>query len=384
MKKRTKIFGLKIEQIGGMTLCVVLSVLILIYGKHDAPADDATVGSVDAKYEAMDGDLDYGNLLMGDADAEPEKQNIPTGVPTATPAITAPVYDENAGTEEEPLWLEDEYFRYSIVRGVATVAELVVGELETAVIPAKIEIYPVEIIGEYLFQNQSGLKQVTIPEGIKEIRWNAFENCEALETVQFPTSLTTICECAFWNTGLSAVVLPAHIRMIEDYAFYSCPQLTNLELSFTSNLDAIFDMSIVESVTLMEGVTVIDEDAFSCAEVLTQVNLPSTLAMIKSYAFWECTALESIVLPDSVASIGANAFENCYELKEVKMPEGLLLLSEYAFYSCWALEELVLPAGITTIQDGAFDDCEELVLIVTEGSVGEEYVIENDLLYEIR
>ena len=375
---------MSIKQIGGMTLCVVLSALILIYGKHDAPLEETAVGTVDAKYEAMDGDLDYGNLLVGDADAETEKQKVPTGVPTATPAITEPVYDENAGTEDEPLWLEDETFRYSVVQGIATVAELIVSEPETAAIPDKIEIYPVEIIGEYLFQNQSMLKSVEIPEGIKEIRWNAFENCEALEEVQFPTSLNTICECAFWNTGLTSVVLPDTIRVIEDYAFYSCMQLTDLTLSFTSNLDVIFDMTIVTTVSLLEGVNVIDESAFDGAEALSSINLPSTLAMIKPYAFWECAALESIVLPDSVASIGANAFENCYELREVKMPEGLLLLSEYAFCSCWALEELVLPAGITTIQDGAFDDCEQLVLIVTEGSVGEEYAIENDLLYEVR
>jgi len=382
--EKTKIFGMKPYQIGGMTLCVVLSVLIFVFGKHDIPQEEGTVNRVDAKYEAMDGDLDYGNLLMGEAESENTQQKIPTAVPTATPAITAPVYDRNAGTEEEPLWLEDAYFRYSVVRGVATVAELISEEEENMTIPSQIEVYPVEIIGEYLFQGRTSLKQVIIPEGIKEIRWNAFENCEALEQVQFPASLQKICECAFWNTGLTSVCLPEHIRTIEDYAFYSCEKLTELELSFTSNLDMIFDMAVVDTVSLLEGVTVIDEDAFSCAEALTQINLPSTLAMIKSYAFWECTALESIVLPDSVASIGANAFENCYALREVKMPEGLLLLSEYAFYSCWALEELVLPAGITTIQEGAFDDCEALVLIVTEGSVAEEYVIENDLLYEIR
>ena len=375
---------MKIKQIAGMALCVVLSALILIYGKHDTPLEEAAEGNVDAKYEAMDGDLDYGNLLAGDVNAEVEKQKVPTGVPTATPTITEPVYAENAGTEDEPLWLEDACFRYSVVQGRATVTELIVSEPEAAVIPDKIEIYPVEIIGEYLFQNQSKLKSVEIPEGIKEIRWNAFENCEALETVQFPTSLTTICECAFWNTGLTSVVLPDSIRVIEDYAFYSCMQLTNLTLSFTSNLDVIFDMTVVTTVTLMEGVTVIAESAFDGAEALNSITLPSTLAMIKPYAFWECAALESIILPDGVASIGANAFENCYALRNVTMPEGLMLLSEYAFCSCWSLEELVLPAGITTIQDGAFDDCEQLVLIVSEGSVGEEYVIENDLLYEIR
>lgn len=379
MKRRIRLLGMSIKQFGGITLCVVLSVLILIFGNHDVSQIETSVGSVEAKYEAEDGDLDFGGIMPGKQD-EQDASSINEISPTAIPNN----YDETAGTEANPLLLEDECFYYSVVQGVATVSELKNATLEEMTIPNMIEQYPVEIIGEYLFQNCMSLKRINIPEGIKEIRWNAFENCEALEMVRFPMSLTKICECAFWNTGLTSVALPEHIRTIEDYAFYSCPRLTELTLSFTSSLDMIFDMTIVDTVTLMEGVTVIDEDAFSCAESLANINLPSTLTMIKPYAFWECTALESIVLPDNVASIGANAFENCYGLKEVKMPEGLLLLSEYAFYSCWALEELVLPAGITTIQDSAFDDCEQLTLIVTEGSVGEEYVLEHDLPYEVR
>jgi len=66
------------------------------------------------------------------------------------------------------------------------------------------------------------------------------------------------------------------------------------------------------------------------------------------------------------------------------LPEGLLLLSEYAFYGCEALESLSLPDGITSIGESAFEGCENLVLWVGAESVGEEYVIENDLLYEVK
>ena len=338
-----------------------------------------------SRYEAVDGDLDFGaGIPEGDKFAEIAPGDATEGVPAVTPSVTPSGTDENAGTEEVPLVLEDAQFRYTVVEGIATVSEVIAAGLEEAVIPQSIEGYPVEVIGEYLFQNYSSLKHVKIPEGIKEIRWNAFENCTALEAVQFPASLHTICECAFWNTGLTTVHIPDTVRVLEDYAFFSCEKLTSLSLATTANLADVFDMALVEEITLAEGVSVIEEEAFGGAEMLKEVTLPSTLTMIKPYAFWECTSLEMLELPDGVASIGANAFENCYALQEVKMPEGLLLLSEYAFYSCWSLEQLELPAGITTIQDSAFEDCEQLVLIVTAGSVGEEYVIENDLLYEVR
>ena len=363
-----------------MVLCVVISCLVLAFGKHDT--EIAPELTVDTAWESWDGDLNFDNGT--DPSGEPGQEFAdgnktvngagPTGVET----------DTTAGTEDAPLILQDELFQYQVVAGIAMVTECIADKVEEAVIPQEIEGYPVEIIGEYLFQDCSTLKHVDIPEGITEIRWNAFENCVALESVEIPSSVHTIRECAFWNTGLASIVVPETVRVLEDYAFFGCENLTELTLATTSNLWDIFDMSVVTTVTLSEGVAVIDEDAFSGAESLTTVNLPSTLAMIKAYAFWECTSLESIELPDSVVSIGANAFENCYALREVKMPAGLLLLSEYAFYSCWALEEIVIPDGITTIQDSVFDDCENLVLIVSAGSTGEEYAIENDLWYEIR
>ena len=380
--RKTNDYGWNIKRIGGMVLCVAISCLVLVFGKHDT--ESVFELPVDASWEAWDGDLDLGNgLKPSPLPGQDNADSGSVGEEQSKPGA-GPGNNMIAGTEEAPLWLQDEQFQYQIVQGIATVAERLTENVEEVVIPQEIEGYPVEVIGEYLFQDCSTLKQVTIPEGITEIRWNAFENCVALESVEIPSSVHTIRECAFWNTGLTSVTVSDSVRVLEDYAFFGCENLTELTLATTSNLSSVFDMSIVTTVNLMEGVTVIDEDAFSSAQSLTSVNLPSTLAMIKAYAFWECTALESIQLPDSVVSIGANAFENCYELREVKMSEGLLLLSEYAFYSCWALEELVIPEGITTIQDAVFDDCENLVLIVGAESTGEEYAIENDLAYEIR
>lgn len=377
-KKKFQLFGMSVKQIGGVTLCVILSVLIFIFGEHDTDVDAGATFCVDASWESVDGDLDFGELgaMSGEAGRIEKDELVPTKEPEA-PLM-------NAGTEEEPLILNDEYFRYLVIEGKATVSEVLVEGLEEAVIPAKIEGFPVESLGEYLFQDYSSLRRISLPEGLKEIRWNVFENCTSLEAVEFPATLTTIMECAFWNSGLKTVTLPATIRTIEDYAFVACEGLTELRISDTSRLDMIFDLPIVERIEVMEGVSAIDEEAFAGAESLVEVKLPSTLSMIKQYAFYDCGMLEYLELPDSVVSIGANAFENCYSLKEVKLPEGLLLLSEFAFYSCWELEELILPDGITTIQDYAFEDCEKLVLLVTSGSIGEEYAINNDYLYEIK
>lgn len=74
------------------------------------------------------------------------------------------------------------------------------------------------------------------------------------------------------------------------------------------------------SVTLPEGLTVIDEDRFSGCDVLKQISLPETLESIGDMAFAYCEELEEIVIPSSVKTIGADAFWGCRKLKEVRIP----------------------------------------------------------------
>ena len=372
-----------IKYIGGMALCVILSVLILVFGEHNSDvAED--VGKVDMAYEMQDGDLDFGQTADGQV-----KQATPTPVPTATPTPDAENDGDDghqgSGTVDDPLLLFDNSFSYQVVDGKATVTEVLSTDAEELVIPAKIEGYPVTIIGEYLCQGMAKLKKVSLPEGLTEIAGYAFENCVSLEEIAFPSTLTTIRDSAFFScNSLTGIAIPEKTKTIEDYAFYACDNLTELSLYQTSGLDMIFDMSIVTKVTVGEGVSYIAESAFEYCGALTEVKLPSTLTSIKAYAFYGCTVLECLHLPEGLVSISEDAFENCNSLKEINLPDSLMLIAEYAFFSCEALESLVIPDEIASIGYGAFDGCENLVLLVGAESVGEEYATANDLLYELK
>lgn len=373
-----------IKYFGGMALCVILSVLIFVFGEHDIETEDA--GKVDLKYEQMDGDLDFGQTGDSVQSEQPdagEQADLPTTTPEGTPS------DENgqngAGTVDNPLLIADDWFRYQIINGKATVIELINPDADELVIPQKIEGYPVKIIGEYLCQGASKLQRVTLPEGLTEIGAFAFENCDALENITFPTTLTTIRDSAFFACDqLTKVELPENTVTIEDYAFFACDNLTELSLYQTSDLSMIFDLSIVTKVSIGEGVSFIAESAFEYCDALVEVNLPSTLTSIKAYAFFGCTALERLVLPQSLMSISENVFENCTALQTINLPDGLMMLGEYAFCGCEALQVLEIPDEIANIGYGAFDGCEQLMLQVAEESTGADYAMANDLLYEYK
>lgn len=70
----------------------------------------------------------------------------------------------------------------------------------------------------------------------------------------------------------------------------------------------------LDEIVIPDGVTVIDNYAFSGLENLTSISLPNTLKRIEMYAFSNCPQLETINIPNSIEKIGRHAFEYCDNL----------------------------------------------------------------------
>ena len=68
--------------------------------------------------------------------------------------------------------------------------------------------------------------------------------------------------------------------------------------------------------------------------------------------------VSSIIIPESVAEIGAEAF-----------------------YDRYGLKSLTVPPSVTVIGEDAFKGCPDLILTVYEGSVAEQYAIDNNIPY---
>lgn len=87
----------------------------------------------------------------------------------------------------------------------------------------------VRSIGRYAFYNRAGLEKIIIPEGVTEIRFDAFANCTSLREVKLPESLRTIDEAAFLGcSALEAIKLGENITMIEWNAFAHCTSLERI------------------------------------------------------------------------------------------------------------------------------------------------------------
>ena len=97
------------------------------------------------------------------------------------------------------------------------------------------------------------------------------------------------------------------------------------------NTDVFKGNEDITSVTIAEGITYIEYQAFRDCVNLKTVVLPNSLALIDSKAFMGCTSLESITFGDNLVEIGSSAFEDCAALKDVLLPDTVKLIGASAF-----------------------------------------------------
>ncbi len=122
------------------------------------------------------------------------------------------------------------------------------------------------------------------------------------------------------------------------------------------------------SIVIPEGITVIEENAFSGCSNLSSVSLPQTLLRIEgaspSYqhngAFASCTSLTSLDLPASVEYIGSYVFASA-GLDRINIPSDshLQKIDEAAFANT-KLSEIFLPETLETLGSGIFSGCVNL------------------------
>ena len=202
--------------------------------------------------------------------------------------------------------------------------------------------YSVTKIGEYAFQG-SAVTSVYMPEGIISIDYDAFYECQNLESVTLPESLTTLGREAFSSCkSLRAVKIPSGVTAIPDFCFFGCSSLN--------------------SVTIPEGVTAIGSSAFGSCSLSNALTLPESLEKIGGYAFTGNKSLKSVNIPAKVKTIETEAFNSC-GLTNLVIPEGVQTIG-YNTFGSNSLQNLTLPSTVTSIGGSAFGNNNNLQSII--------------------
>lgn len=89
------------------------------------------------------------------------------------------------------------------------------------------------------------------------------------------------------------------------------------------------DISIPASITYNDvtyRVSSIGDQAFYSCRNLTSVQLPSSITSIGDEAFYSCEKLTSINLPEGLETIGVDAFCNCEKLESIYIPKTVSVI----------------------------------------------------------
>ena len=86
-------------------------------------------------------------------------------------------------------------------------------------------------IGDYAFEDCSGLTSIEIPNSVTSIGSQAFYGCDGLTSIEIPNSVTSIGRGAFFGcSGLTSIVIPNSVTSIGIGAFEDCSGLTSVTI----------------------------------------------------------------------------------------------------------------------------------------------------------
>lgn len=111
----------------------------------------------------------------------------------------------------------------------------------------------------------------------------------------------------------------------------------------TSIGPAAFFYSGIESVSIPETVTRIEEQAFAFCSKLITVIIPNSVTYIGFYAF-ECSGIVSVTIGDGVTHIDNKAFSSCRSLSTVSIGKSVEKIGKRAFEECGTITKLTCKA----------------------------------------
>ena len=189
---------------------------------------------------------------------------------------------------------------YKLIGGNGAMIEKYCGNCETVRIPAQINGHPVEKIGGFAFAYNEMVKTVVLPEGVDEICIGAFEDCTALCSVSIPQSVKLIGERAFAGcSSLLSVSIPA-VQEIEDEAFQNCSALQAVD--FQEGLEIIGwnvfeNCTALQQIRLPDSVATMGDAVFSGCSSLRSCNIPNAIEYMGYQMFENCHDLVLSITP---------------------------------------------------------------------------------------
>ncbi len=246
------------------------------------------------------------------------------------------------------------------------------------------------------FQNCTNLASLTLNDTILYIERNAFSGCSSLQRTNFmgtigqwckikfedytsnpiyfshnlynnnslvtnlviPNTIDTINAFAFYgDTALISVTIPSSVFNFKEKAFYGCTRLTKTNYLGTvaqwCNIG--FDIANKNPISYTKNLYINDS-------LITNLVIPNNVDAIRAFSFYGDTAIKTAIISNSTTNIEKYAFYNCTGLTSLTTSDSLQQIGDYAFYNT-ALDTLKIGKRVRNIGMMAFSNCSNLRMV---------------------
>jgi len=186
----------------------------------------------------------------------------------------------------------------------------------------------IDLVAKWEETYTQGLDFYYLPDGTYGVKAG---QAEYLEEIVIPSTyrgetVTRILPNAFKEMNITKITIPDSIRYIDTNAFNNCYKLE--KISYIGEIDCWAQISFAnrEANPLCYA-----KKLYIKEELVTEVRITNA-TKISNYAFYNCEELKNLSIGDSVVSIGEYSFANTITLEKIIIPANVMEIQPYAFY----------------------------------------------------
>ncbi|MCH5234932.1 MAG: leucine-rich repeat protein [Muribaculaceae bacterium] len=210
------------------------------------------------------------------------------------------------GSDLKPVIKSNEYFENEMV-GVITFNE---------------DITQLVSFNNIAYADKSRIKSITLPETITSFSESQFNYMLSFESVNIPDNITELPNYFLYGSKVRNIKMPSKLEKIGNYAFYNCQLLESISFGNCEYLSEIGRSAFQECKSLVyvanfnrTMVYTINDYTFYRCTSLININL-SNVYTIGNYAFDDCKSLTNLNL-SLVNNLSDCAFYNCTSIHTV-------------------------------------------------------------------
>lgn len=191
------------------------------------------------------------------------------------------------------------------------------------------------------------LKELDVPASVKRFDMDNITFCESLEHIYFHEGLEEIVGysmCLSRQGHLKEIFLPKTLKPFPGGMFHHCIDLTEFQLDPDNPYMRVKEGALyTKDMHTLLAVPDCRRKFFTIAEGVKEIG---------EYVFLCFSNLESVLLPDSLSHIKTRAFDYCLNLKELRLPAKTKVIDFRAFNDCPKFQTLYLDSIIPPLLEG--------------------------------